>query len=63
MFDSRSARFLAGSHSLDLGLRLDSWKAIADYLGRHVTSVQRWEREEGLQSGHCAHFETLNFEF
>jgi TolB-like protein/Tfp pilus assembly protein PilF len=30
------------------GQRLDSWKAIAEYLGRHVTTVQRWEQEEGL---------------
>jgi TolB-like protein/Tfp pilus assembly protein PilF len=28
--------------------RLESWKAIAEYLGRHVTTVQRWEQEEGL---------------
>jgi TolB-like protein/Tfp pilus assembly protein PilF len=28
--------------------RLESWKAIADYLARHVTTVQRWEHEEGL---------------
>jgi tetratricopeptide (TPR) repeat protein len=28
--------------------RLDSWKAIADHLGRHISTVQRWEREEGL---------------
>lgn len=28
--------------------RLDSWKAIADYLGRDVRTVQRWEKEEGL---------------
>ena len=28
--------------------RLDSWKAIADYLGRDVRSVQRWESERGL---------------
>ena len=28
--------------------RLDSWKAIADYLGRHVTTLQRWEHEEAL---------------
>jgi len=28
--------------------RLDSWKAIADYLGREVRSAQRWERERGL---------------
>lgn len=28
--------------------RLDSWKAIAQYLGRDVRSVQRWERDRGL---------------
>ncbi len=28
--------------------RLESWKAIADYLGKSQTSVRRWEREEGL---------------
>lgn len=28
--------------------RLDSWKAIAAYLGRDVTTVIRWERERGL---------------
>lgn len=28
--------------------RLDSWKAIAAYLGRDVTTVQRWEKREGL---------------
>src|SRR5688572_10674060 len=28
--------------------RLDSWKAIAAYMGRGVTTVQRWEQEEGL---------------
>jgi TolB-like protein len=30
------------------GRRLDSWKAIAQYLGRDVRSVQRWEQERGL---------------
>jgi TolB-like protein len=30
------------------GQRLDSWKAIAEYLGRDVRSVQRWERGLGL---------------
>lgn len=30
------------------GARLESWKAIAEYLGRHVTTVQRWEQDEGL---------------
>lgn len=28
--------------------RLDSWKAIARYIGRDVRSAQRWERERGL---------------
>lgn len=28
--------------------RLDSWKAIADYLGRDVATVRRWERLHGL---------------
>jgi serine/threonine-protein kinase len=28
--------------------RLDSWKAIAAYLGRDVTTVQRWEKRERL---------------
>ena len=30
------------------GRRLDSWKAIAQYLDRDVRSVQRWERDRGL---------------
>ena len=28
--------------------RLDSWKAIAVYLGRDVTTVQRWEKRETM---------------
>lgn len=28
--------------------RLDSWKEIASYLERDVTTVQRWERREGM---------------
>lgn len=28
--------------------RLDSWKAIAVYLGRDLRTVRRWEREKGL---------------
>jgi Tol biopolymer transport system component len=28
--------------------RLDSWKAIAQYLSRDVTTVRRWEKHEGL---------------
>ncbi len=30
------------------GKRLESWKEIAEHLRRGVTTVQRWEREEGL---------------
>ena len=30
------------------GPRLDSWKEIAAYLNRHVTTVRRWEKHEGL---------------
>ncbi len=28
--------------------RLDSWKSIADYLGRDLSTVRRWENEKGL---------------
>jgi TolB-like protein/Flp pilus assembly protein TadD len=28
--------------------RLDSWKEIANYLSRDVTTVQRWEKREGM---------------
>src|SRR6476660_5697683 len=28
--------------------RLDSWKEIAAYLQRDVTTVQRWEKREGM---------------
>lgn len=30
------------------GDRLDSWKAIADYLGRDAGTARRWERQQGL---------------
>jgi Tol biopolymer transport system component len=30
------------------GRRLESWKEIAAYLGRDVTTARRWERHEGL---------------
>ena len=30
------------------GDRLDSWKRIAAYLKRDVSTVQRWERREGM---------------
>lgn len=40
-------------HSPDVALcrdrkRLESWKAIANYLGRTVRTTQRWEKQEGL---------------
>src|SRR5215471_18402571 len=28
--------------------RLDSWKAVAAFLGRDVSTVRRWEKETGL---------------
>src|SRR6266568_226055 len=30
------------------GRRLESWKEIASYLGRDVTTIRRWEKREGL---------------
>jgi len=33
---------------------LDSWKAIAAYLRRDVTTVQRWERREGMPAARQA---------
>jgi hypothetical protein len=38
----------SGESSLTATGRLDSWKEIAAYLKRGVTTVQRWERTEGL---------------
>lgn len=35
--------------------RLDSWKEIAAYLRRSVTTVQRWEKEEGLPTHRLHH--------
>src|SRR3954463_6277435 len=34
--------------NFDSGDRLDSWKEIAVYLNRDVTTVQRWEKREGM---------------
>jgi tetratricopeptide (TPR) repeat protein len=36
------------SSSDHLGARLESWKQIAAHMNRHVTTVRRWERYEGL---------------
>jgi len=37
------------------GTRLDSWKEIAGYLNRHVTTVRRWEKHEGLPAHRHRH--------
>ncbi|HEX9158928.1 MAG TPA: hypothetical protein VF835_01770 [Rhizomicrobium sp.] len=39
---------MSGEATIGKGRRLDSWKAIAQYLGRDVRSVQRWENERRL---------------
>src|SRR5262249_32429550 len=39
------------------GRRLDSWKQIARYLNRHVTTVRRWERSERLPVHRHLHME------
>src|SRR6266851_2339803 len=36
------------THPDSRGRRLESWKEIAAYLGRDVTTVRRWEKHEGL---------------
>ena len=36
------------THPDPRGRRLESWKEIAAYLGRDITTVRRWERREGL---------------
>ena len=36
------------SSSPDPAGRLDSWKAVASYLGRSDKTVRRWEEREGL---------------
>jgi TolB-like protein len=40
----------SGTTSVDMPSadRLDSWKEIAAYLGRDITTVQRWEKREGM---------------
>ena len=37
-----------GSGADAQGRRLESWKEIAGYLGRDVTTVRRWEKREGM---------------
>src|SRR4029450_7634941 len=43
--DQNATTSLPTSYS---GRRLDSWKEIAAYVSRDVTTVRRWERREGL---------------
>ena len=38
--------------------RLDSWKKIAVYLKRDVTTVQRWEKREGMPVHRHVHDKT-----
>jgi tetratricopeptide (TPR) repeat protein len=37
------------------GKRLESWKEIAGYLNRHVTTIRRWEKREGLPAHRHRH--------
>ena len=37
------------------GKRLESWKEIAGYLDRHVTTIRRWEKHEGLPAHRHRH--------
>ena len=37
------------------GKRLESWKEIAGYLNRHVTTIRRWEKHEGLPAHRQRH--------
>jgi tetratricopeptide (TPR) repeat protein len=36
------------THPDPRGRRLESWKEVAAYLGRDITTVRRWEKREGL---------------
>src|SRR5262245_35861346 len=47
MAESNPDRSTPPSNAQD-GRRLDSWKEIAAYLNRDVTTVRRWEKREGL---------------
>src|SRR5215203_7304157 len=37
------------------GKRLESWKEVAGYLNRHVTTIRRWEKHEGLPAHRHRH--------
>src|SRR5438067_11029268 len=47
MGNSETSKPAAATPSLEKQ-RLDSWKEIAAYLKRDVTTVQRWEKREGM---------------
>jgi hypothetical protein len=40
------------------GRRLESWKEVAAYLGRDITTVRRWEKREALPV-HRIHYSRL----
>ncbi|MGH9470840.1 MAG: DNA-binding protein, partial [Terriglobia bacterium] len=44
----RSQPCLSRDLSMSQGVRLNSWKEIAAYLGRDVRTVLRWEKQRGL---------------
>jgi Tol biopolymer transport system component len=46
--DEPETRLDSGDPQRPLSDRLDSWKKIAVYLKRDVSTVQRWERREGM---------------
>src|SRR6201981_1209723 len=45
---SVEARSRPNNHADPRGRRLESWKEIAGYLGRDVTTARRWEKQERL---------------
>jgi len=45
---SVEARSRPNNHADPRGRRLESWKEIAAYLGRNVTTARRWEKQERL---------------
>ncbi|SRR5216683_7469167 len=45
---SVEARARPNTHADPRGRRLESWKEIAAYLGRDVTTARRWEKQERL---------------
>jgi AAA ATPase domain len=52
--DQHMSAIQSGS-SDSVGTRLESWKQIAAHLNRHVTTVRRWEKQEGLPVYRHAH--------